>query len=84
MMHDLMQMQKAGAMGKKEGAGRSEEDVIPLDSFAVGGGYGRYPYWQPNIIHPTTWCSEYYANRRNEPLPPGAYQLDCRGSYQSV
>jgi len=43
MMHDLMQIQKATATGKREGAGRSGEDVIPLDTFAVGGGYGRYP-----------------------------------------
>jgi len=74
-MHDLMQIQKATATGKKEGGGRSEEDVVPLDTFAVGGGYGRYP---------TTRRSEYYPNRRNEPLRPGAYQQDRRGGYQSA
>jgi len=84
MMHDLMQMQKATTTGKKEEAGRSGEDVIPLDTFAVGGGYGRYPYGQPNISHPTTRRSEYYPNRRNEPLQPGAYQQDRRGGYQSA
>ena len=84
MMHDLMQMQKATTTGKKEEAGRSGEDVIPLDTFAVGGGYGRYPYGQPNISHPTTRRSEYYPNRRNELLPPGAYQQDRRGGYQSA
>jgi len=81
MMHDLMLMQKATAGGKKEGAGRSEEDVIALDTFAVGGGYGRYPYGQPNISHPTTRSSENYLNRRNEPLQPRSYRQDCRGGY---
>jgi len=84
MMHDLMLMQKATAGGKKEGAGRSEEDVIALDTFAVGGGYGRYPYRQPNISHPTTHRSENYLHHRNKPLQPGPYQQDRRGGYQSA
>jgi len=81
MMHDLMQMQKATAIDKKEGVGRSEEDVIPLHTFPVGGGYWMYPYGQPNISHPSTGHSECYPNRRNDPLPPGAYQEDSRGGY---
>jgi len=81
MMHDLVQMQKPNAIGKKESRGRSEEDVIPLDPFAFGGGYGRYPYGQPNISDPTTRHSEYHPNRGNEPLPPSVYHQDCRGGY---
>ena len=49
MMHALMQIQKATTTGKKEGAGRSEEDDIPLDTFAVGGGYRRYPYGRQTL-----------------------------------
>ncbi|RPA94224.1 hypothetical protein L873DRAFT_1466926 [Choiromyces venosus 120613-1] len=81
MMRDLMQMQKAtitptsGAVAK-----RTEEDVIPLDTYAVGESYARYPYGQPDTSRPTTHRTD-FSNRRGQAVQAAEYHQGRRGRY---
>lgn len=64
-LRDLERMQ--GAIippGNGVVAGRAEEDVVPLDTYAVGQSYGRCPYGRRDTAYPTTYRTE-YPNRRS-------------------
>ncbi|KAG0124389.1 hypothetical protein HOY82DRAFT_617744 [Tuber indicum] len=66
MMRDLMQLQKAAATPRAQGTGeRTEEDIIPLDTYAIGEGYGRNPYRQPHYDYAGPHQLE-YPNRRGQ------------------
>ena len=85
MMRDLMKLQK-GATATEGAKGHPENDIIPLDNYAIAEGYGRYtpsarnPYGQRDTFHPTTQRLE-YPNRRSYAPPATTYDERQRESY---
>lgn len=81
MIWDLRQMQKAIITpGTGVVAGRTKEDVIPLDTYGVGQGYGRYPYGRRDTAHPITRPTE-YPDRCGQVSQPADYYQERRGGY---
>ena len=85
MMENMMKIQQgaitpSGPVVPK----RPEPDVIPLDTYAIGGNYGRLPpsarytYEQRNASHPTPRRSE-YRNRRNPAPQAVEYHREYHG-----
>jgi len=81
MIRDLKQIQKQIiAPGTGVVAGRTGEDVIPLDTYTVGQGYGRYPYGLRDASHPNARPTV-YPDRHGEMSQPVDYYQERRGEY---
>jgi len=80
MVKDLVRLQKAAITpGTGVVAQRPEAEVIPLDTYAVGESYGRYPYGQPDSGLSTTRRSEYPERRSQVAYTAGYRQLRREG-----
>jgi len=84
-MYDLMKLQK-GTTATEGAKGRLENDIIPLESYAIMEGYERYPqpvrnpYGQRHTFYPTTQRPE-YPNRRSYAPPATTYNEQQYESY---
>ncbi|KAG0644460.1 hypothetical protein HOY80DRAFT_1029400 [Tuber brumale] len=84
MMQDQMQLQKASITPRTGAvAGCTEEDVISLETYAVGEGYTRYPYSQQDAEYPVTRHGG-YLSRRSQVLHPVEFYQGSKGMHPAV